>query len=140
MTRTRTVPTPLSSIRSVTRGGRPAGEVLGTLSRLTTGRRAVAARVETPYSMPPVSRADRACGPADGARAPPGSGARDEGACTARVPLWCTALPCAEAVGASSAIAVSAEHTAVLVYLIPIYRQAGVAAQHVCHDLQAQTR
>src|SRR5207249_10948686 len=58
-----TVRTPASSMRSVTRGGRPGAAVLGTLSSLMRGRRAEAARVIRPYPLPPASGAEGACTP-----------------------------------------------------------------------------
>src|SRR6266480_3362644 len=66
-TRTLTVATPRSSIRSATRGGRPGGALDGTLKRVTTGW---AGAIRTPYSLPPASGADGACAaPAAEARA-----------------------------------------------------------------------
>ncbi len=57
-----TVPTRGSSMRSVTRGGRPGTDVLGTLNRETTGC-CKEVLLASPYSLPPDSGAEGDCAP-----------------------------------------------------------------------------
>src|SRR5205823_3916031 len=120
VTRTRTTGAPGSSMRSVTRGGRPATTVAGTLSSPTTGRWRDTRAVVTPYSLPP----ERA---SDGAWTVPPVGA------FARPPAGADTPPGLLARASAAALQTSAQRRAAAATLrpgsIPPYRQEQASSQ-----------